>query len=401
VNILCVFGRHAYGDPARGEGYEYTNFLPALRRLGHRVSLFESFSREPYADFSMLNRALLKRLEETVPDVVFCVLMQYEIWNETVRLIRKSGARVINWSTDDSWKYLMFSRLIGPEFDLFVTTSPDTLARYRQDGIKTAFLSQWAANAETLLPPLPAAACRYAVSFVGSAYGNRPALVEALRRQGVEVTCFGHGWPAGPIEAKRIPEIVHGSQISLNFSEGSRTGSKNDADRQIKARVFEVPGYGGCLLTEEAPHLEKYFRIGEEVLTFEGREQLIGAVKSLLDDPRRRDAVACRGFERVSREHTYDRRFHELLDELSRLIAERPRMCIDWPKFADVTHRHKFGPALKLCRAVLVACASLLWGRQRGPRAARRLVFELSWRLAGAHTYSAAGWPGRMFYRES
>jgi hypothetical protein len=33
--------------------------------------------------------------------------------------------------------------------------------------------------------------------------------------------------------------------------------------------------------------------------------------------------------------------------------------------------------------------------------AARRFVFELSWRFAGARTYSASGWAGRMFYRES
>ena len=34
MNILCVFGEHAYGDPARGEGYEYVNFLPCLAETG-------------------------------------------------------------------------------------------------------------------------------------------------------------------------------------------------------------------------------------------------------------------------------------------------------------------------------------------------------------------------------
>jgi len=34
-------------------------------------------------------------------------------------------------------------------------------------------------------------------------------------------------------------------------------------------------------------------------------------------------------------------------------------------------------------------------------RAARRLLFEISWRLGGRRTYSAAGLPGRLFYRES
>lgn len=401
MNILCVFGEHAYGDPARGEGYEYVNFLPALRRLGHRISFFESFSREPYADFAGLNRALLKRVEETSPDVVFCVLMQYEVWIETMRLIRKSGPLLVNWSTDDSWKYPMFSRLIGTEWDLSVTTYPDTVGWYQRDGVGRGYLSQWAANAETLMPPLPAAACRYPVSFVGAAYGNRPAMVEVLRREGIDVACFGHGWPAGPVEAKRISEIVRASRISLSFSEGSRKGTGGTGDRQIKARVFEVPGYGGCLLTEQTPNLEKYFRLGEEVLTFEGRDELVGAVKSLLADSERRDAIARRGFERVSREHTYDRRFDELLGALSRQVVLRSHSSIDWPAFEAAARRHRFGHGLKLLRTLAVACASLFCGRRRGPRAARRMVFELSWRLSGAHTYAAAGWPGRMFYKES
>jgi spore maturation protein CgeB len=401
MNILCVFGKHAYGDPARGEGYEYVNFLPALRRLGHRVSFFESFSREPYEDFAALNRALLQQVEETSPDIVFCVLMQYEVWIETMRLIRKSGPLLANWSTDDSWKYPMFSRLIGIEWDLSVTTYPNAVGWYQRDGIDRVCVSQWAANVETLTPPLPAAACRYPVSFVGAAYGNRPAMVEALRREGIDVACFGHGWPDGPIETKRISEIVRASQISLNFSEGSQKGLGGAGGRQIKARVFEVPGYGGCLLTEQAPDLERYFRVGEEILTFEGRDDLIRTVKSLLADSDRRDAIAQRGFERVSREHTYDRRFEDVLGVLSRQVAQRPRAPIGWPEFEAAARRHRMGPALKLFRALTVACASLLWGKKRGPRAARRMLFELSWRFFGARTYAATGWPGRMFYRES
>lgn len=401
MNILCVFGRHAYGDPLRGEGYEYVNFLPALRRLGHQVSFFESFSREPYTDFAVLNRALLRRVEETSPDIVFCVLMQYEVWTETMRLIRSSGALLVNWSTDDSWKYPMFSRLVGSEFDLFVTTYPHMVERYQRDGIASVYLSQWAANAETLAPPVPAKDCRYPVSFVGASYGHRQAMVDALRDQGVEVACFGHGWPAGPVEAKRIAEIVRVSQVSLNFSEGSQAGSAGVAGRQIKARVFEVPGYGGCLLTEEAPHLERYFIKGKEMLTFEGSNDLAQTVKSLLADPERRDAVARGGFDRVSKEHTYDRRFADVFGELMQRSAERPRRPIDWQSFETAARRHAIGLLVRVVRAIAVCGAGLVWGRQRGPRAARRIVFEFSWRFCGKRTYASAGWPGRMFYKES
>lgn len=401
MNILCVFGQHAYGDSARGEGYEYVNFLPALRRLGHQVRFFESFSREPYTDFAALNRALLRMVEETSPDIVFCVLMQYEVWIETMRLIRRSGALLVNWSTDDSWKYPMLSRLVGAEFDLFVTTYPHMVDRYRGDGIASVYLSQWAANAEALVPPIPAKDCRYPISFVGASYGHRQIMVDTLRKQGIDVACFGHGWPAGPVEAKRIQEIVRASQISLNFSEGSQVGLSGSADRQIKARVFEVPGYGGCLLTEEAPNLERFFIKGEEILSFEGGAELVRAAQSLLADPQRRDSMAQQGFDRVSREHTYDRRFADVLGELMGRVEPRVRQPIDWPEFDTVACRHSLGLGLRVLRAMLLFFARLVWGRRRGPRAARRLAFELSWRMCGAHTYSAAGWPGRMFYKES
>ncbi len=400
MKILCVMGEHAYGNPARGEGPEYGNFLPALRRLGHEVSFFESLSRHPYDNFSHLNHALLKCVEETGPDVVFCALMHYELWLETVRIIRNSGVWVINWSTDDSWKYPMFSKLIASEFDFFVTTYPQMVDRYCQDGINSAYLSQWAANADTLMSPMPAAACRYPVSFVGAAYGNRRALLERLRHEGIEVACFGHGWPEGPVETKRMGEIIRESQVSLNFSDGAH-GRSDQASRQIKARIFEVPGYGGCLLTEHAPNVDRYFRLEEEILTFEGVGKMVDQVKLLLSCPERRDAIARSGFERVRRDHTYERRFEDLLGELTQRIPDRGHIPIQWDAFETAARCHHLRLGLRVVRSLLVLVASLVWGKHRGPRAARRLVFELSWRLRGAWTYGAAGWPGRMFYRES
>ena len=82
MKILCVFGRYAYGDPLRGDGYEYTNFLPAFAALGHEIELFDSFDRRGYPDFADLNQRLLGRVIAFKPDVIFCVLMNYEVWSE-------------------------------------------------------------------------------------------------------------------------------------------------------------------------------------------------------------------------------------------------------------------------------------------------------------------------------
>ena len=404
MKILCVFGQHNYGDSLRGAGYEFTNFLPALRTLGHEVSLFDAWDRSAFLNFADLNRAFLRRVDQEQPDIIFSVLMGYELWSQTLDLVRSgSSATILNWGTDDSWKYDQFTKFIAPHLDYCATTYPETVEKALGEGIDNVLMTQWAANRISLAAPLPAQRCRYPVSFVGSAYGNRKKWIARLRAMGIDVQCFGHGWPAGPIDSVDLPRIYRESVLTLNFGDSGLQlrGLVPYHSRQIKARVFEVPGAGGCLLTEPAQHLEKYFRIGEEVIVFEGVDELAERIRYFLAHPEQRDAVACRGFERVSKEHTYDRRFDDLLGELARRVTRRPSRSIDWPVFEEVARRHRVGPGLKLLRALCVACATLVWGKRRGARAVRRLVFELSWRLAGARTYSATGWPGRLFYRES
>lgn len=396
MKILCVFGEHAYGDPARGAGYEFTHFLPALARLGHEPVLFDSFSRSRHASFAELNRAFLQSVEAHAPDLVFCVLMHYEIWLESIALVRQAGIPVVNWSTDDSWKYRQFSRLVADAFDLCATTAPEALERYARDGITAAYGTQWAAASSLLQPPKPAAGCEHKASFVGARYGSRGATIDALRARGIEVACFGHGWPGGPVPSDQVGRIVRDSVVSLNFSEGSGGGP------QIKARVFEVPAMGGLLLTEDAPFLGRYYRAGEEVAVFDSVDDLARSIRFYEANPEARDRVARAGFERTKAEHTYEARFAALLAELERRApAPRRRSAIDWTAFAGAERRHRVGPGLRALRALLVALCVPIWGPAKGRRAARRFLFECSWRLAGRATYTAAGWPGRLFYRDS
>ena len=410
MKILCVFGQHNYGNPARGEGYEYTNFIPTLRRLGHEVLFLDSRNRACYNDFRELNTALLRMVEQHRPDVVFAVQSQYEIWLETWEILREAGlAATVNWATDDSWRYAQFSRLVAPAFHAFTTTYPSIFDRYQRDGLSHVLLTQWAASAANLQPPRPAAQCEYPVSFVGTAHGKRQTWIEALRSRGIEVACFGHGWPHGPVPAADIPRIVRDSVINLNFANtpARQIGPFRQAN-QIKARTFETPGIGGFLLTEWADGLDRYYTPGREIDVFHNPDELAAKIQYYLAHPAERDIIAQAGYKRTSTEHTYDRRLTDVLDFALRrrddYVASRgipPTGVIDWPRFEAVARRHCLNGALSLVKRGLVAFCSTIWGPVRGPRAARRLVFELSWRLAGAHTYSAAGLPGRMFYHAS
>lgn len=394
MKILCVFGRHAYGDPARGEGYEHANFLPALAALGHETRLFDSFDRRAYRDFAEMNRRFLETIASWRPDAVLAVLMHYELWRETLALVReRCGVMVLNWGTDDSWKYAQFSRHVAASVDVYASTSHAAVEAARNDGLRNFVLTQWAASDEALAEPLPASACKYPVSFVGAAYGERRRWIEALRARGVEVACFGHGWAGGAVDTATLRAIARESVVSLNFSGASAKG------RQIKARVFDVPGCGGMLLTQPADRLEDYYSIGREIDVFASVDELAEKAQAYLADPRRRDEMARAGHERTRRDHTYSQRFAKLLAGLQ--PGKGGSCAFAAEELAAMEHAHAVGPELKLLGTLVRWPFAAAFGAERGPRAARRLLYELSWRLAGSHTYSVRGWPGRLFYRES
>jgi len=406
MKILCIFGRHAYGKPSRGEGYEHANFLPALRALGHEVELFDSFDRTAYADFAELNLRLVDCVIAYRPEVVFCVLMHYEIWFETLDLVRfRTPALVINWGTDDSWKFQQFSQFLAPHVDLHVTTDAAAVAKAGRAGLTNIVGSQWAASSARLAEPLAAAECSYDVSFVGAAYGNRRSMISALARRGVSVACFGHGWEHGAINSSDVDRIYRRSRISLNFADSGLqlSGSKIARSRQIKARTFEVPGAGGMLLTEDADRLDSYLQPGQEIVTFSGVDDLALKVHHFLSRPQERDAIAHAGHMRVCRDHVYESRFNAIFATLRNLRRGGQERKWQLARADLDTHvaRYRGAPVLRRAATATAALSRTLLRTDRASRALRRFAFEASWRLCGESTYRAAGWPGRLFYSDS
>jgi spore maturation protein CgeB len=393
MKILCAFGKYSYGDPEKMISPEYASFIPAFKHLGHEVVHFELWDRNVFTDYADLNQKLVETIERECPDVMFAVQLNYEIWIETLQLIR-STAKVITvcWATDDSWKYREVSRFIGKYYDIITTTYENVLKLYKEDGISTVLLTQWAVSTENIKEPLPASECRYNVSYIGAAHGNRKKRVEVLRQQGIIVTCYGYGWPNGPVSPEEVIRIVRNSVISLNFA-------NSRGENQIKARTFEIPGAGGFLLTEYAPGLERFYSIGKEVEVFSDDHELVDKIQYYLKHEKERDLIARAGYHRTIHEHTYDIRMEKVLQAVEKVNHKRdgsnsvlPSVHLD---HAIASHKLTF--ALRLIRNCLVVIGILLLGKKQGPRAARRFLYEASWRIFGEKTYTAAGLPGRLF----
>lgn len=402
MKILCALGKYQYGDPDRGLSTEFAAFMPALKNLGHDVVHFELWNRKNYSDYAQLNHLILKAVDRECPEVLLTVQLHYELFVETLDAIRQRGdVATICWTTDDSWKYRQVSRFIGRHYHAMTTTYPEYVSEYHRDGISHILPTQWAARSDQLLRPLSSRECLYPVSFIGEAHGNRKQRIQWLQKQGISVSCFGYGWPHGPISADEVPKIMRNSVISLNFA--NSRGQRN----QLKARTFEVPGAGGFLLTEPAPDLINWYIPDEQIAVFQSDQELVQKIKFFLSHSDIRDRIAAAGFERTRLDHTYEKRLQSVLN----YAVHAKKTHVRNPK-ARSSKPEKRGGALynasrsvsstekrlvRLIRWVLVWGCSRIWGQGRALRAARRIVFELSWRLAGEKTFSQSGWPARLF----
>lgn len=402
--VLCAFGRYNYGDINRGQSYEYSHFLPAWMNISKSVIFFDTLDRNKYENYSELNRDFLKFVETEQPDIIFCSLMCYEIWLESLdQLKNRTTALIINWGTDDSWKFDEFSFYVSQYVHLHVTTSEIAFNKSIVRGLKNVLLSQWAADKNGMQKPIPSIECKYKVSFIGTVYGNRKKWIDALRNGGVNVDCFGYGWPNGVIDSSDISKIMRNSIISLNFGDSGLIwkGLNFIRSRQIKARIFEVPAAGGFLLTEYSEYLENYFKIGKEIVTFNGVDDLLKKIHYYILNDSERNNIAIAGYERVNNEHTYEKRFLNIIDEaikIKNINNDKLKFWnIDWDEFEVTVKNHQLSYMLIFIRYVLIKIFAIFISNKRARRGARRFIYEISWRLKGEYTFTSKGWPGRLF----
>lgn len=326
MRMIFVGDEWDYGDPSRGHSFEWDTFYQTLLHAGHEVHMLDvgKFRGAEPEHVHASVRALVERVE---PEVVFCVLYSDEIPPQVLASVRDDdGVPVINWFCDDHWRYEDFSRRFAPSLTLSVTTSSTAASRYESDGFPHLF-SQWGFAHTVYGVHPPVREPKGTIAFVGQPYGNRTRSMEAVSR-GIsslgELQAYGHGTPNGRLSAEEMIMLFNRSTASLNFSSSWQPELRTRLKKlqllprrlppQLKARVFEVTGAGGLLVTESSEDLSRYFRPGEEIVVFESISELVDVARRALEDPEWRYKVATAGFQRCIDEHTMTQRLQEVFE---------------------------------------------------------------------------------------
>lgn len=288
-------------------------------------------------------------------DLFFSYFYDACVIPDAIDEIRALGIKTMNWYCNGSYQ-LHLVREISPHYDCCLVPEKFRINDYVAMGAQPIYCQE-AANPDIYKPyPVPQ---EYDVTFVGQAYGDRPAYIRYLCERGIDVRVWGSGWrdftkesinarqgawkrlknyfrsrhlsgypvfaPSGKVPLS-IPDAIVGdvlsdeqlvkmysrSKINLGFSTCGDTYKNAERILQVRLRDFEVPMSGGFYIVEYMEELEEFFEIDKEIVCYRSAEELADKITYYLCHESEREAIRKAGYERCRRDHSWHRRFIEV-----------------------------------------------------------------------------------------
>jgi spore maturation protein CgeB len=343
MKILYISSKNNYGDPQREFFYQV---LRNMDNNKHQVVYFDFDELMNKWGRNRMNEILIETVDKEKPNLCFFFIRRDEIKKETIKEISgRKETTTLNWFADDHWRFDNFSKYWAPCFNWIATTDSQAREKYRKIGYNKAISSQWGFNHFFYkfldLPKI------YDVSFIGQPHGNRKKIIAKLKKAGIEVNCWGKGWPNGWVSNEEMMRIFSQTKINLSFTKSSnynivksiggiflkklRRGKRNPIvpenpcywwdnvkslynrkRKQIRTRDFDILGCKSFVLSEAADNIEDYYQNNKEIVIFYTIEELILKIKYYLVHPEEREKIAQAGYGRTLKDHTYEKRFQQI-----------------------------------------------------------------------------------------
>jgi spore maturation protein CgeB len=355
--LLCFFLKYDYGIPERGDSLEKLYFWPAIKKHSPESEVFwleEIGFLENNKDG--LQEKIIQIAGRNIHVLAFFILMQDEVRISTLKELRSIGCKVINWFSDDQWRFDNWSVHIARESDFVLTVNKFAIPKYKKQTKCTPILTQWGNFEKTEIDfSKIGSELDYKVSFVGSKSPAREWYVNYLKNNGIHVDCFGSGWANGRVSQFQMNEIFLKSCINLNLSNSTPNDikyftflikrilvylvrlqmkclktywkhakefilRKQKSHEQMKARNFEIPANGGLQLSHYTLELEDYFHIGKEILIYSSVDDLEKQIQFIFENSDHSQEVRLSGYK-CTLSHSFDSRISKILSEVSECLA--------------------------------------------------------------------------------
>lgn len=306
--------------------HEAFGFLQALKRIGTLSTYYDingqyginsSFHYDGSPATEAGNRFLIEQIRDlhnkNPIDFVIGTFIASSVSVETLRSIRKLGIPVVNYAMDDvlpvHWRTRQGVKMgaIGlvEDVDLTLQTTERFVSRYLTEGCPCVY---WPFGSDPDIYS-PGREKDLDVVFVGNNYGKRSALTKAILAAGIRIECYGTGFPNGHLPGERVAEVFSRAKIIL----GTGLVGHSSSVLTLKLRDFDAPMSGALYITNHNSDLEDLYVIGKEIITYKTTRECIEKIKYYLNHDNEREIIASAGRARAVRDHTWDRRFSNLL----------------------------------------------------------------------------------------
>jgi spore maturation protein CgeB len=278
MNFLIIqeAGRHVKNFNFR----ESLNLKRALERSGHSCIVWGS----GYPDFSLdmfnifLNQSDVVLLLENyliswVPDLSNCTKPK------------------IFWSIDAHWNLLPHLEVVDKQKITHVLSSTSSYCRLFKR-------SSWFPNA-------------YPADLI-----SPPAEIKKVHNVGYCGNVVNRGeWITFLINnhQMKFDRMVIGQDM-INAVQSYRIHWNRNVKDDINCRTFETTGSGTFLMTNYTDRLSDLFNINQHLITYDSPQDCLEKIQYFLNHPDEREEIAKKGYEHVSKWHTYDCRVKQLID---------------------------------------------------------------------------------------
>jgi hypothetical protein len=160
------------------------------------------------------------------------------------------------------------------------------------------------------------------VIFVGSKgyhheWSYRPKLIDKLKEMFAEqFTHVGGDGDTGTIRGERLNRVYGSSKVAI----GDTLCIGYDYPYYFSDRLFESTGRGGFTIFPYIKGIEDNFEIDKEIVTYKfgDFEELKNKIRYYLENGEEREKIRVAGHERTKKDHTYKKRWADILKELKK-----------------------------------------------------------------------------------
>lgn len=303
-----------------------------------------SFLPLPTIQMIKLNRAIIKKVKEEVPDLVF-FWRPVAIFPKTLKKLKNFGVLTVSYNNDDPFNGTIKGKFNWKQYFLwfwYLKSLPHFHENFFFRKINCDEANSLGINSANLLLPyflpwrdkpierkdLNGEKFVTQVVFVGHFEPDgREQYLSKVIEHGFDLKIWGdyRNWSSSFLHllyrhsSKIVPALgddyakaLNGADICLCFL------SKLNRDTYTY-RCFEIPACGKVLLSERTDDLTRFFKEDEEACFFSNEQEMIRKIKWLIENPDLREQIATAGMKRVWRDgHDVFSRSKEFLEKLKR-----------------------------------------------------------------------------------